>query len=424
MSLQIRLLGPVEIQVDGEPLSVDTRKAIALLAYLAAAGASQPRDVLAALLWPDYDQENARSSLRRTLSTLRRGLGGRWVAAHGDVVTLRAGEVTADVVAFRELLGGVRGHAHPSLEACDECADALSRAAELHRGDFMAGFSLRDSPEFEEWQFATAETLRRDLDGSLALLVAHAEARGDTQLAIGYASRRLQLDRINERAHVDLMRLHALAGDRSSALRQYRECLRVLDEELGVGPLETTTALYERIAAGDVVARPAVVAVSPAPVEAPASSTELPLTGRDSEFAALRSFFTSVSSAHRLAVIEGETGIGKSRLLREAVSTMHGTDAMVFVAHCFEGEAGLAYAPVIGLLRSMFVEESARERLAALPASDLSEGARLLPALLQLRTNVGVPQPLGTPASDVRFLEAIQAILIAACGPGPGVIAF
>ena len=67
MSLQIRLLGPVEIQVDGEPLSVDTRKAIALLAYLAAAGASQPRDVLAALLWPDYDQENARSLHDRLL---------------------------------------------------------------------------------------------------------------------------------------------------------------------------------------------------------------------------------------------------------------------------------------------------------------------------------------------------------------------
>ena len=226
MSLQVSLLGPVEITVDGAPLAVDTRKAVALLAYLVTAGTPQPREVLAALLWPDYDQENARSSLRRTLSTLRRGLDGRWVNARGDVVTLDAAGLTADIAAFRELMVGVRGHAHLSIESCPPCADALARAAALYRGDFMAGFALRDSPEFEDWQFTTAESLRRDLDGALALLVSYGEARGDTQQAIEHASRRLQLDRINESAHVDLMRLHALAGDRGSALKQYRECAR------------------------------------------------------------------------------------------------------------------------------------------------------------------------------------------------------
>src|SRR5688572_20051068 len=281
MSLQVSLLGPVEITVDEAPLAVDTRKAVALLAYLVTTGTSQPRDLLAALLWPEYDQENARSSLRRTLSTLRRGLEGRWVNARADVVMLDAAGLTADIASFRESLAGVRGHAHSSIESCPPCADALARAVALYRGDFMAGFSLRDSPEFEDWQFATAESLRRDLDGALALLVSYGEARGNAQQAIAYASRRLQLDRINESAHVDLMRLHALAGDRSSALKQYRECLRILDEELGVGPLETTIALYERIAAGDAVARADVVPVGAAPVEAPEATTELPLTGRD-----------------------------------------------------------------------------------------------------------------------------------------------
>ena len=421
MSLQVSLLGPAEIAVDGAPLAVDTRKAVALLAYLVTAGTPQPRDVLAALLWPDYDQENARSSLRRTLSTLRRSLGGRWVTARGDLVTLEAAGLTADISEFRAMLAQVRSHGHPSLETCAECARGLAQAVQLYGGDFMAGFSLRDSLEFEDWQWATAESLRRDLDGALALLVASGEARGNTQQAIVYASRRLQMDRINESAHADLMRLYALAGDRSSALRQYRECLRILDEELGVGPLETTTALYERIAAGVAVA---VVPAMVAAIEAPVRAAELPLTGRNSELTALHSLLMSPSDPRRVAVIEGEPGIGKSRLLREALSAMQATAAEVFVTHCFEGEAALAYAPVISLLRSVLTDEAARERLKALPEADLSEGARLLPALLQVRSNIAPPPPLGTPASDVRFLEAIQTILIAACGPRDGVVAF
>src|SRR5687767_11040490 len=78
--LRVALLGPPDVECDGSPLVVDTRKAVALLAYLAVTGERHGRDALAALLWPDHDTEHARGALRRTLSVLNKALGGRWLA--------------------------------------------------------------------------------------------------------------------------------------------------------------------------------------------------------------------------------------------------------------------------------------------------------------------------------------------------------
>src|SRR3990172_2189243 len=86
--LKIRLLGTPQVEIDGGPFKVDTRKAVALLAYLAVTERSHGRDTLAALLWPDYDQASARAALRRTLSTLRTALGGGWLTTDRDAVSL------------------------------------------------------------------------------------------------------------------------------------------------------------------------------------------------------------------------------------------------------------------------------------------------------------------------------------------------
>ncbi len=74
--LSLYLLGPPRLELDGEPLNIGRRKAVALMAYLAVTGQGQARDALATLLWPEYDASRARAALRRTLSTLNRALGG------------------------------------------------------------------------------------------------------------------------------------------------------------------------------------------------------------------------------------------------------------------------------------------------------------------------------------------------------------
>lgn len=245
--LELRLLGPVRAVVDDAPLQVDTRKAVALLAYLAVTGTAHRRERLAALLWPDADPPRARGALRRTLSALRAGLGGRWVVADRASVRLDGDGVWCDVTELDGLLAGARAAGDP-----EEALARLTEAAALYRGDFLAGFGLRDSPEFDDWQFDTAETLRRDLAGALERLTDGCVRRGDVAAATAHARRWLSVDPLHEPAHRQLMRLYAWSGRREAALRQYAACVARLRRELDVVPLPETVALYEAVRAGRV----------------------------------------------------------------------------------------------------------------------------------------------------------------------------
>ncbi len=102
--LRLELLGPVRVQVDGAPLVVDTRKAIALLAYLAISDRPASRENLAALLWPDSDEAGAHGALRRTISVLKAALGGIGLTIDRSSVGLRSEELEVDAGRFRSAL--------------------------------------------------------------------------------------------------------------------------------------------------------------------------------------------------------------------------------------------------------------------------------------------------------------------------------
>jgi len=240
--LRVSLLGAPSIEVGTTRIETDTRKATALLAYLAVSEQPQRRATLAALLWPDNDEQKARGALRRTLSVLRSALGDRWLEADGETIDLDGTNMVVDAAEFRRAIRAGR----------------LADAVRLYRGDFLQGFSLRDSPAFDDWQAAEAERLRADYGDALSHLAADAERSGDLATAIGYAKRRLALDPLHEPAHRDLMRLYARSGDRSAALGQYREAVRLLDQELGVAPAAETRALRDAIGAGTLTDEPAV----------------------------------------------------------------------------------------------------------------------------------------------------------------------
>jgi DNA-binding SARP family transcriptional activator len=215
---------------------MDTRKATALVAYLAVTGQPQARDSLAALLWPDAETERARGALRRTLSTLRTGLGGDELRVEGPRIALDDGSIDLDVRRFRALV----------------VDDRLDDAVTAYTGDFLSGFTLRDSAGFDEWQAGQADALRRELSGVLERLASNEEPRR----AIAYAKRWLELDPLHEPAHRALMRIHSRAGDRVAAIRQFHECERILDRELGVGPLAETVRLARAIEQGESEAAP------------------------------------------------------------------------------------------------------------------------------------------------------------------------
>lgn len=231
-------------------MTFDTRKAIAIVALLALDGGRQPRERLATLLWPDADPERARGALRRTLSAIRTSAIGDHLEADTTSVGLRRDGLEVDVHRFRELRAkGDHG-----------------RAVDEHAGDLLSGFALRDAPEFEEWTEAQGETLRSELADSLERLIGEERDAGRLAKALAHARRWLELDPLNEAAHREVMRLHALAGDRSAAIRQYHECVHLLDHELGVAPLEETVALYEAIREGRTPREPRVTPPPPASV--------------------------------------------------------------------------------------------------------------------------------------------------------------
>ena len=136
--LSLALLGPPVIEVDGRPLEVDTRKATALLAYLAIEGHALRRDSIASLLWPENDPERARSALRRTLSTLRTALGGRWLVTDRDLVALRGDGIRLDTAELRRLLEECAAHGHPPAEP--------ARAASSRCGPRRRSTAGRSSP--------------------------------------------------------------------------------------------------------------------------------------------------------------------------------------------------------------------------------------------------------------------------------------
>jgi DNA-binding SARP family transcriptional activator len=372
VALEVRLLGPPEVLVDGRPLRVDTRKAVALLAYLAVTGTPHSRDVLATLLWPGDEPDRARGSLRRTLSTLRSGLADRWIRADREWVSFEADDnVFVDLDHVSRRLHEIEQHGHPAREVCTRCVPILNDAASLHRGDFLAGFSLRDSPDWDDWQSAQAEMHRRSVGGILERLAIGQAAAGMYRQAIDAAERWLSLDPLDEAAHRQLMLLNAWAGDRASALDQYLKAVRILDEELGVPPLSETTELNDAILEDDIPPAPSAgrrVTVAPAPPRPPVENPVIPLVGRESVLAVL----TSSMVPGAVLAIEGEAGIGKTRLLEELA---RGNDGLVFVG-AYQGEAGLAYGLIHEVI-DIALRTGGEERLAAVSPDALSQAARL-----------------------------------------------
>src|SRR5574341_2271450 len=155
--LTLRFLGSPQIERDGVSVSVSRRKSLALLAYLTCEGAPQQRDRLAALLWPDLDQSEARGQLRRVMWSLNHDLDGSWLDADRETIEfIHDADLWLDADRFQGLINTCQMHGHPESQPCERCLPVLKEAVELYRGDFLEGFSLVDSLEFDELQFFKA----------------------------------------------------------------------------------------------------------------------------------------------------------------------------------------------------------------------------------------------------------------------------
>ena len=419
------LFGAPRIESEGKQVEIDTRKAFALLAYLAITHTSHSRDALATLLWADYDQTRARGALRRTLSVLNTALAGEQLEIDREAIGLAPrAKLTIDVEEFKKRVAECQTHGHPPAETCPRCITPLSEATALYRDDFMAGFTLRDCPGFDEWQFFESETLRRELASALEKLVRHHSAQHEYDVATVFARRWLALDLLHEPAHRYLMKLYAATGQRAAALRQYQECVRVLKQELGVQPLEETTQLYETIRSSAAQQEDPAIKLQSASHTShpPVAPQEYPLVGRAAEWAALLNVYNIIVSNGHFIVLQGEAGVGKTRLAQALLEHAQGHGAVAISTRCYPGETNLAYGPIIEALRAGVENTAPMDWVKRLPAYVIAQAARLLPELQLLRSGLPASTPLDSPGAQAQFFDGISQVLLAIFqGNAPGV---
>ncbi|MCB0211700.1 MAG: AAA family ATPase [Anaerolineae bacterium] len=347
----------------GNPLKLSRRKSIALLAYLAVTRQPYPRDVIAGLFWPEFDQSAARMNLRRDLSWLRQQLPEDILLIDRSDIEFNAkADVRIDVHQLEAGLASSQSHDHPDDTLCAECSQSIMKAIELYQGEFMAGFSLADCVEFDEWLFFQREQRRQEVSVGLQRLVTWCCQQKSLEAGINYGRRWLSLDPLNESPHRALMQLYAWSDQPAAALRQYDECVRLLDEEFGIAPEPETMTLCEAIKANRLIisvfkeregtlpaAKEAVALKTPAvpPAKTPSlppflkeETTPEPATifvARERELAELESALDSARTGQgQIMFVIGGAGRGKSILTQEFARRAQAadTDLVVVSGYC------------------------------------------------------------------------------------------
>jgi DNA-binding SARP family transcriptional activator/tetratricopeptide (TPR) repeat protein len=398
--LALYLLGPPRFECDGVPIRVDTRKATALLAYLAVTGEKHRRSSLINLLWPEYDRTRGRGVLRRTLYALRQALPSDSLDVDREEIGLHpTAAIWVDVNQFRQHLAICEVHGHPGSQVCPACADPLSEAVDLYRGDFMSGFGLKDSINFDDWQFFEASALRRELSAALSRLVRWHSSQGGFERAVGYARRWLGLDPLDERSHRWLMRLYAWSGQRSAAVRQYSECVALLEEQVGVPPQEATAELGRAIKEGRAPPPPSPEGIPESAAQAPSfleaeEPAERPIfVAREREMAQLSGFLdAALADQGQVAFVTGGAGCGKTALIHEFARRAQASHSgLIFAwgngnAHTGIGDPYLPFREVLALLTG---DVSERWEAGAMSSEQAHRLWNLLPAAVGALVDTG-----------------------------------
>jgi len=416
--LSIRLLGAPRITYADQPVALVRRKSRALLYYLAAHPAPLARDHLLAFFWPDADRQGAQQNLRTTLYGLRKVLDGL-LQVDDDSLSLTAA-TTVDVRTFATQL------AQPTADLA-----TLQQTLALYRGDFLNDFTLPDLPEFDDWAMVERERYRRLAMTGYTRLSQHFERQQAYRDALQALDCALVIEPLQEDLQRDALRLQYRAGDRAGAIRRFEQLRELLAEEMGVPPMAETQALYDAIITDTLPPVPSHPPVRTLALTVPALPDVMPLprhgvqalpfVGRESELQKLHELATS----HQLLLIEGEGGIGKSRLLEEYIESRQqsGVGQLVLLGQAHELEATLPYQPLLEAFRKLFIHPYWLRLAQELELSPLwrTEVARLLP---ELAATDDLRSP-STPAVDeLRLWEGISQFVLALARQLPVLLAF
>ncbi|MEX2586773.1 MAG: AAA family ATPase [Actinomycetota bacterium] len=383
--LDVRLLGDVVVKLDGVRIpGFDSPRLQRLLAQLCVEGGIS-RTRMAFDLWPDSSEAQARGNLRKLLYDLKRVLPDavRFAEFGQQALRWRSGaNLRVDLVEFRA-----------ALRSADPAA-----AVAAYGGDLLPAC-------YDDWVVAERDRLRAQaLEAVLELASGLLEA-GSYEQAARYARRALEIDSLAEPSYRLLMQAHAGRGDRAEGLRTYHRCAELLREHIGVEPQPATRAAYEALLATGSRSAPASTRPAPTP---PAT----PLVGRSAELAgALHAWREAAAGRAGLLLVEGEPGIGKTRLAEEVARRVSGEGFAVARARAYRAAGRPAWGPVVDWLRA----EAVQPALGRLDAARLAEVGRLVPEL----RSAAPPAPADSIGKTARLqlLSALSEVFLGGARP-------
>jgi DNA-binding SARP family transcriptional activator/predicted ATPase len=401
--LHVNLLGDFRLRYDETLVTTVVQPRMqALLAYLLIHRDSpQSRQQLAFLFWPDTSESQARTNLRQLLHHLHRALpdAHQFLQIQTKSVQWRQeSPFTVDIADFIS-------HLDEAVTAIKEGRVATERtelesALKHYRGELLPTC-------YNDWILPERERLHQAYSKALERLILLEEEQRDYSLAIEYAERLLRHEPLHETTYRRLMSLHALRGDRVSALRVYHACVTVMERELGVEPNQQTQEVYQHLLNTEA---PAVMRTYSSSV----SKARSAFVGRHGEWKMLLNTWKRAANGHTTFVlITAEAGLGKTRLAEEFVEWASQQGITTARSRSYATAGRLAYAPITELLRT----DALRRRLTKLDDVWLTELSRLLPELLVERRDLSKPEPITENWQRKRLFDSLAKAIISDTKP-------
>lgn len=414
MGLSIFSFGPPEIRLGSSLVKFPTRKTQALLIYLAIEGGLQQREHLAAFFWPEASPERSHGNLRNTLghlqSSLRKVSGLRQTpylnVTHNSLGLNLEANINLDVTTIELAYSQARSDRSSRMLSEGSTNLQLFRsAAAFQRGEFLAGFSLGDSPAFDDWTASQREVWHRRFGLVLDRLSEILFAKGDFASATDIASRWISIDPLNELAYRRKMRAHFAAGERGQALETYETCRALFASELDLEPEPDTVVLAEQIRTQPhptrSVRRP-IITLAHQPDTSITFLGKL-FAGRVQERQTLiKHYALAADGQPQVVLISGEAGIGKTRLANKFLDWAKEQKSELLKASAFESGSHLPFQPLVDAIRARLIGEQSPRDL--LDDSWIPALSRLLPELQRQ----GDPTPESANLEDITPLQIFE----------------
>ncbi len=410
--LHVYLLGGFQLQSKGAALPpIASRTGRSLLAYLLThRERAHTRDLLVGKLWPDTEETKARRRLSQSLwhiQSVLAPIAGAEPFILTEPATIRfntRSDAWIDVAEYEEQIALAKS-SPPSAEL-----DALRRAVELYRGDFMAGY-------YDEWAYQYQGPLRDDFVAALSKLTRMCKARGGYEEALGYAHQMVVQDPFREASHREIMRLSFLLGRYNEALQQYDRLSTLMQDELGVGPDPQSEALRREILDAREKGDRPFTPTPTSPLFEPGLAVDL--VGREDERAGMIHRIERVLDGEGgVVLVEGESGVGKTHFLRQAADDANWRGVGIIwgesdpdMRRPYEAlRNGLER--VLSPLRASQLEETVEEVW-------LAQVSRVVPRLAELLPDLRRPPPLKPEEEPDRMREAFIRVFRSLAGVTP-----